>query len=401
MQRATLAVTAGRPAGPGAALNTPPVLASTFRDGGPIGYGRHGNPTWQGLEDAVAALEQGAGAVAFGSGQAASAAVLAGLSPGARVIGPAVGYLGTRALLGQRADTGAIRLRLVDVTDTAAVTAELRAGADLLWLESPTNPLLGVADLPELCRAARQAGTTVVVDNTFATPLRQRPLCLGADAVVHSATKFIGGHSDLLLGLVVAGDEVTLDRLRAQRTLTGAVPGAVEAFLALRGLRTLDVRLTRAQASAGQLAHRLAAHPGVDRVHYPGLAGGVAAARLAAQCDGPGAVLAFEVGGPAGREVGERVLAGLRLIVATTSLGGVESTLDLRVRWPGEDAARPGLLRMSVGLEDVEDLWTDLADALTAATKAATTEAATTETAPTGAATPGSATSGSAGVGAR
>ncbi len=369
MDRATTAVTAGRPTGPGAVLNTPPVLASTFRDGGEIGYGRHGNPSWQALEEAVAALEQGAGAVAFSSGQAASAAVLAGLPTGARVIGPAVGYLGTRALLAQLAERGAIAVQLVEVTDTAAVIDALTANghADLLWLESPTNPLLGVADLPALCGAARQAGTTVVVDSTFATPLRQRPLNLGADLVVHSATKFIGGHSDLLLGLVVAAAADDVDRLRSQRTLTGAVPGTAEAFLTLRGLRTLDVRLARAEASAGELVRRLREHPGIAWVHYPGLADSEQRSRLAAQSDGPGAVLAFETTAHDARQTGEKVLAGLQLIVATTSLGGVETTLDLRVRWPGEDPRRPGLLRMSVGLENVDDIWADLRAALDAA----------------------------------
>lgn len=368
MERVTRAVTAGRPFGPGQTLNTPPVLASTFRDGGDIGYGRHDNPTWQALESAVADLEDGVGAVAFGSGQAATAAVLAGLPAGARVVGPAVGYLGTRGLLGELAAAGALRVDLVDITDTAAVTSAL-GGPDparLLWLESPTNPLLGLADVPALCAAARAVGATSVVDNTFATPMRQRPLALGADLVVHSATKFIGGHSDLLLGLVVAADAAALDAVRARRTSTGAVPGVFEAFLALRGLRTLAVRLDRAEAGAVELARRLTGHPLVDRVHFPGLAVGEAAARLAAQAEGPGAIVAFEMGGADGRAVGERVLAALQLIVPTTSLGGVETSLDLRVRWPGEDPARPGLLRMSVGLEDVEDVWADLERALRA-----------------------------------
>ena len=372
MHRATTAVTAGRPSGPGAALNTPPVPASTFRDGGLVGYGRHGNPTWAALEEAVAALEEGAGAVAFGSGQAAAAAVLATLAPGTRVVGPAVGYLGTRSLLASAAAAGRLGVELVDVTDTAAVTSAVGATpTGLLWLESPTNPLLGIADLPALCAAARDAGTAVVVDNTFATPLRQRPLTLGADLVVHSATKAIGGHSDLLLGLVVAADPDRVAALRAVRTENGAVPGVNDAFLALRGLRTLDVRLARAEANATELAARLAAHPGVDRVRSPALATGEAARRLAAQTDGPGSLVAFEVGGDdpvRARAVGEAVLAGCRLVVPTTSLGGVETTLDLRVRWPGEDPARPGLLRMSVGLEDVEDVWADLAGALDTAT---------------------------------
>lgn len=372
MHRATTAVTAGRPTGPGQALNTPPVPASTYRDGGEVGYGRHGNPTWAALEDTVAQLEGGVGSVAFASGQAAAAAVLATLPRGARVVGPVVGYLGTRALLADRATAAVVELELVDVCDTDAVRRALDATPTaLLWLESPTNPLLGIADLPALCAAARSAGAVTVVDNTFATPLRQRPLALGADLVVHSATKAIGGHSDLLLGLVVAGSADRLAALREVRTGNGAVPGVNEAFLALRGLRTLDVRLARAEQSAGELARRLALHPAVRRVHSPALATGEAARRLAAQADGPGSVVAFEVGPDtdpaAARTRGERVLAGCGLIVATTSLGGVETTLDLRVRWPGEDPARPGLLRMSVGLEDVGDIWADLDQSLRAA----------------------------------
>ena len=185
----------------------------------------------------------------------------------------------------------------MDLTDTAAVRAAAD-DADLLWLETPSNPLLEVADLPALCAAGRQAGAIVGVDNTFATPLLQQPLALGADVVVHSATKFIGGHSDLLSGIAIARDQALAGRLRHRRGMTGATPGALEAFLALRGLRTLALRLDRGQHNAGELARRLDQHPAVSRVRYPGLPGDPGHRTAAAQMTGFGAVLAFEVAEP-------------------------------------------------------------------------------------------------------
>ncbi len=350
---ATLAVSGGRPHGPGAPLTAPLVAASAFVDGGRLGYARDGNPTWEMFEQVVADLEGAPAAVAFASGQAATAAVVragikGGLPRGARVLAPAVGYLGTRALLRDLGARGDLDLALVDVADTAAVLASLAARpADLVWLESPTNPLLDTADLATLTAAAHAADPAclVVVDSTFATPLGQQPLALGADVVVHSATKFLGGHSDLLLGVVAARDPAVTDRLRMQRHDEGATPGVLESWLALRGVRTLDVRLTRSSASAADLAGRLAGHPAVTRVRYPGV----------------GALLAFET---RSRQQSEAVLAGLRLVVPATSLGGVESSLDLRIRWPGEEAVPPSLLRMSVGLEHVDDIWADLRRAL-------------------------------------
>jgi len=352
----TVAVAGGRDHAPGAPLTAPLVAASAFVDGGRLGYARDGNPTWELFEQVVADLEGAPAAVAFASGQAGTAAVVraaiaGGLPRGARVLAPAVGYLGTRALLSQLHGRGEVDLECVDVADTAAVLASLaRAPAALVWLESPTNPLLDTAELAVLTAAAHGADPTavVVVDNTFATPLGQRPLLLGADVVVHSATKSLGGHSDLLLGVVATRDPAVADRLRAHRHDEGATPGVLESWLALRGVRTLDVRLARSSATAADLAGRLRDHPAVTRVRHPG----------------SGAVLAFET---RSRERSEAVLRALRLVVPATSLGGVESTLDLRIRWPGEEAVPPGLLRMSVGLEHVEDLWSDLCAALDAA----------------------------------
>jgi len=369
----TVAVTAGRPAAePGQPMNVPLVLASNFRagttDSSVTEYARDGGTaTWQALEDAVGALEGGT-AVAFGSGIGAAAAMLDLVPTGAHVVVPTDSYAGVRALLADGAAHGRWTVTTADITDTAA-TKEAAWTADLLWLESPTNPLMDVADLPELCRFGRGTGALVVVDNTFATPLIQRPLEFGADLVLHSATKFIGGHSDLLLGMAVTADPEIVERLHRRRKLAGAVPGALEAFLALRGLRTLPVRLARAQQSAGTLASRLQAHPGVTRVRYPGLADDPGHERAIAQMDGFGAMLSFEVNG--GAEVADAVCAAVRIVTSATSLGGVESTMERRAKLAGQEHVPPGLLRLSVGIEHVDDLWADLDGALRTAMRVA------------------------------
>jgi cystathionine gamma-synthase len=351
----TVAVHAGRPSeGP---LSPPVVLAANYRT---YGYAREeGSPTWEAFEAAIGALEGGS-SVAFSSGMGAIASVLEPLPVGARVVGPAVGYTVTRGLLAERAAAGRIELANVDLTDTAAV---LRAceGAALLWVETPTNPMIGIAELDRLVEGARAAGAEVVVDSTFATPLLQRPLALGADVVVHSATKFIGGHSDLLLGVASARTPEGAQALRHARGTLGATPGALEAFLALRGLRTLPVRLERAQATAAVLAERLAAHPAVSAVHYPGLASDPGHERAARLMDGFGAMLAFETAG--GVAAADALCDRVRVVVHATSLGGVETLIERRARNPGE-VAPEALLRVSVGVEHVEDLWADLDRAL-------------------------------------
>jgi cystathionine gamma-synthase len=358
----TVAVTAGRPpAEPGRPMNVPLVLASNFRSGtadAPVAeYSRDGGTaSWQALEAAVGALEGGT-AVSFGSGMAAAAAILDLVPAGAQVVVPADSYAGVRALLADGADIGRWKVTTVDITDTAA-TKQAAWAADLLWLESPTNPLIDVADLPELCRFGQGTGALVVVDNTFATPLGQRPLSFGADLVLHSATKFIGGHSDLLLGIAVAGDPELAARIVRRRKLAGGIPGALESFLALRGLRTMPLRLARSQESAGILAGRLRDHPAVTRVRYPGLPEDPGHVKAAAQMDGFGAMLAFEVRG--GAAPADAVCASLQIVVAATSLGGVESTIERRGKMVGQEHVPPGLLRFSVGIENVEDLWADL-----------------------------------------
>jgi cystathionine gamma-synthase len=362
----TVLITAGRPADEaGQPLNVPIVMASNFR-AGPLGlaggreYSRNnGTPAWEALEDVVGQLEAG-DAVAFSSGMGAVAAVMDLLAAGARVMAPTDCYAGVQALLAQGEQQGRWQVDLVNITDTALAVAAARQ-ADLVWLESPTNPLLEIADLPALCTTARESGALVAVDNTFATPLLQQPIALGAHIVVHSATKFLGGHSDLLLGLAIADSPELGQRLRRRRELAGAVPGALETFLVLRGLRTLALRLDQGQRSAADLAHRLSGHPAVSRVRYPGLAGHPGHAQAAAQMNGFGAMLAFEV---ATAEAANTLCDSVRIIKSATSLGGVESTIERRGKLAGQEHLPPGLLRLSVGCEHIEDLWDDLTNAL-------------------------------------
>jgi cystathionine gamma-synthase len=380
----TALIAAGRPRGEaGAPLNVPIVLASNFhaaaanpssdgvqQDGVRLDPAREysrddSTPSWEAFEAVMGEVE-GGHAVAFSSGMAAAAAVVDLLPLGARVVAPTDCYTGVAGLLADGQRQGRWSVQRVDVTDTATA-AHAAATADLLWLESPTNPLLDVADLPALCAATRGDGL-VAVDNTFATPLLQQPLTLGAHLVVHSATKFLGGHSDLLLGVVIAAREELADRLRRRRQLAGATPGALETYLAVRGLRTLAVRLDQAQRNAAELAKRLATHAAVTRVRYPGLPDDPGHARATAQMRGFGAVLAFELPDAAAADT---VCSALTVITAATSLGGVESTIERRAKLPGQEHVPPGLLRLSVGCEHVEDLWDDLASALARAVPAA------------------------------
>jgi len=346
---ATVAVTAGRPdRTPDAPLNSPLVPASVYVAGGAREYGRYANPTWEAFEQTLAALEGGGRCLAFASGMAAVASVLDLVADGETVVVPRHAYLGVLHQMATAEGKGRLVVRAVDVTDTDRVVSALD-GAALLWLESPTNPALEVADVGTLAAAAHAVGASVVVDNTFATPLRQRPLDLGADVVVHSATKYLSGHGDAVLGAVVTRDEQAFLALDERRRSAGAVPGVLETWLALRGIRTLALRVDRAESNARELARRLSEHPAVARVRYPGFGGIVALETVA------GAVAA-------------NLLAhGTRLWVHATSLGGVESSLERRRRWQGEAATVPdSLVRLSVGVEDVDDLWRDLAAALDA-----------------------------------
>lgn len=338
----TLAVGAGRPARtPGGPLNAPITLASALVPGGDSEYGRHGNPAWEAFESALGALEGGK-ALAFASGQAAAAAVIDLVPVGGAVVAPEHAYSGTLVQLTERARRGLLELRLVDVTDTAAIS-QAAEGAALVWMESPTNPMLDVADLEAIAGIATRAGTALAVDNTFATPLRQRPLDLGADFVVHSASKLISGHSDVILGAVVTRGGRAHDVIEARRSNLGAIPGALECWLATRGLRTLHVRLDRAEQNARTIVERLTGFRGVGRVRYPGF----------------GTIVSFEVA--AGPEAAQKITEMGDVITYATSLGGVESTWERRRRHAAEPAAVPAeLVRLSVGIEDVEDIWADV-----------------------------------------
>jgi cystathionine gamma-synthase len=343
---ATTAVTSGRPERrPDAPLNEPLAMASTYHATGDLEYGRYGNPTWSAFEETLGALEGGR-CLAFASGLATVATVLDLVGQGARVVAPRHAYNGTVMQLGDLEARGRLRAELVDVTDTDAVVAAC-ADAALVWLESPTNPALEIADIATIATAAHDAGAYVVVDNTFATPLRQRPLSLGADLVVHSATKYLSGHSDAVLGAVVTADDELYAVLKGRRDLVGAIPGTLETWLALRGLRTLHLRVDRAESNAQELVRHLGEHPAVSEVRYPGFGG----------------IVSVVVAG--GADAADLVVRSTRLWVHATSLGGVESTLERRRRWRSEpDTIPDGLIRLSVGIEDVEDLWTDLSEAL-------------------------------------
>jgi cystathionine gamma-synthase len=361
----SVVVAAGRPARTaGAPMNVGIELTAPYQHGPDDNYyaRQAGTDTARAFEAAVGALEGGT-ALAFSSGMAATTAVVESRPVGTTSLTPAASYSGTATLFASQAALGRMTVREVDLVDTDAVVAAL-SGADLVWLESPSNPLMGVADLPVLVEAAHRAGALVAVDSTFSTPLVLRPLEFGADIVMHSATKYLSGHSDLLMGVLVTRDPALGAELRARRDLTGAVPGALESYLALRGLRTLAVRMERAQANALELARRLAGHPAVTRVRFPGLPGDPGHERATRLHDGYGAMLSFEVAGglPAAEEVCRRV----RLVSHATSLGGVESLIERRAMH-AVDAARgtpAQLLRLSVGIEHVEDLWSDLTQAL-------------------------------------
>lgn len=349
MRSSTRLVHSGRPARvPDAPLNPPITMASTYISGGDLEYGRYANPTWTAFEEAVAVLEdpQGdASCLAFASGLAAVASVLDLIGLGETVVAPRHAYNGSLAQLADAEARGRLRTRLVDVTDADEIAAACDDAA-LLWLESPTNPAMEVVDIAAAVRHAHDAGARVAVDNTFATPLLQRPFEHGADIVVHSATKYLSGHSDLLLGAVLTRDAEVASVLKIRRDIHGAIPGTMEAWLALRGMRTLAVRLERAQASARALAERLGSLQALSEVRYPGF----------------GAMLAIVLPDAA---AADRVVAATRLWARATSLGGVESTLERRRRWASEPASIPeGLIRLSVGIEDVEDLWDDLEQAI-------------------------------------
>ncbi|WP_104182004.1 PLP-dependent aspartate aminotransferase family protein [Arthrobacter sp. B0490] len=372
----TLTVAAGRPPREhDAPVNAPIVLTTTYHETrapepGDRVYARGSNPTWDPFEEALGALEgSDLPALVFASGLGAAAAALSLVPTGGVVVLPRHAYAGSLGLAADLAAQGRFELCVVDIADTGAVLSELRALADrfdagqvMLWLESPTNPMLEVAELSVLTDAAHAIGAVVVADNTFNTPIVHRPLDAGVDVVLHSVTKWLAGHSDVVLGALVTSDPTRRERLLAHRTLHGAIAGPFEVWLALRGLRTLALRMERSQGTALALAHRLAEHPAVRRVRYPGLPSDPGHERAAEQFEGFGGIVSIELDDVA---TADALVAAVRLWLPATSLGGVESLVERRRRQPAEPLTVPeALVRLSVGIENPGDLWADLDQAL-------------------------------------
>jgi cystathionine gamma-synthase len=363
---ATIAVRGGRYPEFGDGVSPPIHLASTFVQPGAPGpgiysYGRASSPAFGPIEQTLSELENGVDAVAFNAGSAAAIALLDEARPGSAVVMPFDAYYGIRVYAEQHLTRLGIEVRLVDQTDLAAVDRALE-GASFFWTETPTNPLLSVCDLAAIGELAARHGVPWACDNTFATPVLQQPLAFGAAASMHSATKYIGGHSDLIMGAAICADRELAARLRARRNTYGTQPDGFGCWLARRGMQTLPLRILRQSESALELAHRLAEHPKIAQVYYPGLPADPGHSLADRQMRGGfGAMVSILVRG--GEAAAQRVVEGCRLWVPATSLGGVESLLERRARWAGE-TADPALLRLSVGLEEPDDLWVDLERAL-------------------------------------
>ena len=368
---ATLLVHQGKDRDPATGAATVPIYqASTYHhvDGAPgeYDYARSGNPSREQVEDAIALLEGGTRGFAYSSGMTAIGSALALLESGDHLIASADLYGGSwRFITGVLPQQG-ISCSLVDTTDTEAVKSAITPRTRALFLETPSNPLFQITDLRAMVEIARQHGLITILDNTFMTPLLQRPLDLGIDITIHSATKFLGGHSDILAGLVAVNDRDLGKRLKYFQNAFGAVLSPFDSFLLSRGIKTLQVRLDASQRSAGELARRLTEHPAVGRVWYPGLDNFKGRQLHFSQAYGAGAVLSFEL-----REEQQvkELLGKVKLPIIAPSLGGVETILThcwsmSHGAIPAEDKIRQGiskrLLRISVGLEDIEDLWEDL-----------------------------------------
>jgi cystathionine gamma-synthase len=368
----TLAVHAGTDVDPKTGAVTPPIhLSTTFEraaDGtfpGGFVYTRSGNPTRRALEQCLAELEGGAAAAAFSSGQAATFAILQSLRPGDHVIAPEDVYYGTADLLLDHLGPWGLQATLVDMTDAAAVAAAVRPQTRLFWIETPSNPTIRITDIEAIVAIARRAGARVACDNTWATPVLQRPFDLGADLVMHATTKYLGGHSDILGGAVIARkDDEFFGRVKGVQVAAGAVPSPFECWLVMRGIRTLPYRMRAHSANALALARFLAAHPAVEHVYYPGLESDPGHAAAARQMTLPGGMLSFLVK-DGGRAEAMALTARLTLFTRATSLGGPETLIEHRASIEGPRTRAPEhLLRVSVGLEHADDLIADMAAAL-------------------------------------
>ena len=371
MKPETVFVHAGAEPDPATSAIAPPMhLSTTFRHGpaGEIEHGheyiRESNPTQDRLEAALAAIEHGAAALAFASGMAATGAVLQSVPAGAHVLLPRDVYHGTRAWAQAYFAGRGVTHAAADLTDPAAVEAAWRPGTALVWIETPSNPLIEVVDVAAIARLAGTRGARVAVDSTFASPALQNPLALGADVVMHSSTKYLGGHSDVMGGVLAFRERgASFERALAARTLQGAVMAPFNAWLTLRGLRTLACRIDRHCANAQAVAEFLEAHRAVARVRYPGLASHPQHALAKRQMRGYGGMLSIELAG--GREAALALASRVELFTNATSLGGVESLIEHRASIEGAHRVSPeSLLRLSVGIEHPDDLVADLAQAL-------------------------------------
>jgi cystathionine gamma-synthase len=372
----TRAIHAGQEPDPATgAVNVPVHLSTTFKQDGVGGlrggyeYSRSGNPTRTALQEALAALEEGTTGLAFASGLAAEDTLLRTVcAPGSHVVLAGDAYGGTFRLLSRVASRWGVDHTPVDLGDLAAVRDAMLPATRILWCETPTNPLLNIADIAGLAEVAHDAGALLVVDNTFASPYLQRPLTLGADVVVHSTTKYLGGHSDVVGGALVTAHEGLAEQLAYHQNAMGAVAGPFDAWLVLRGIKTLGVRMDRHQANAARIAEFLLGHPAVSHVLYPGLPDHPGHDLAAKQMSGFGGMLSFRLA--AGEEAALRVCDRARLFTLAESLGGVESLIEHPGRMTHASAAGsplevPGdLVRLSVGIEDVDDLLADLTQAL-------------------------------------
>jgi cystathionine beta-lyase/cystathionine gamma-synthase len=386
----TLCIHAGQEPDPiSGAVMAPIVLSSTFAQDGPgahkgYDYSRAGNPTRSALEGCLAALEGADHAVAFGSGCAATTAVLMTLRSGDHVLVADDVYGGTFRIFDQVLAPFGVAASFVDMTDPARVAASLRDATKLVWVETPSNPMLKIIDIAAVAGVARARGIPVAVDNTFATPVLQQPLALGAALVVHSTTKYLNGHSDVIGGAVMTNDAALAERLHFLQKSMGGVPSPFDCYLVLRGLKTLAVRMKRHVESAARVADWLAAHPGVARVYYPGLPGHPGHDVASRQMKGPGGMVTFELADPGTRRGGtldqaRAFLRTLQVFACAESLGGVESlaehpALMTHASLPPEArravGITDGLIRLSVGLEDPQDLLADLERAMAAASTA-------------------------------
>ncbi len=371
MRKDSKAVHSGISVDPSTGAIIPPIhLSTTYErhtDGEyPLGYDyvRSGNPNREQLETCLAELEGGHQAIAYPSGMAATFAVLSALNPGDHVLAPLDAYYGTGELLRGHFSRWGLDCEFIDMTNLDTVQARLRDNTALVWTETPSNPLIAITDLAAVCELAHTNNTLVACDNTWATPLLQRPIEFGVDIVMHSTTKYLAGHSDVMGGAVITAGESELDtRLRELQTIAGLVPAPMDCWLTRRGIYSLAPRMQRHCDNAMALAKALEGHPALERVHYPGLESDPGHELASKQMSAFGGMVSIVVKG--GKGAAFQVANGLKLIKRATSLGGPETLIEHRASIEGEHTLSPeGLLRIAVGLEDPADLLADLLTAL-------------------------------------